>query len=798
MKMRIVTTAIILVLGAAAAIAQTNCVPLAMGPPGILFNRAPNWWDASLGEPRFNTNIDAPGWRGAFGLGYPLGTATTEEMHFRALHRAESGKEYIYLSWNGKVAPDITTLNVNKLLVGFTNGAGNPAFEFNVTPDVTSPHVDTQDYTPIVSVNTGGGWGPYAGSPSVPTWIKGTVTPATDGTTRIWIINSPNNQWAVHMRVPVSAIATATNINDGVPIDPSSFKMWFEFRVGAMAAPNGFGFVPYKFPRTIADADPFTDAPPNVAQWGTLHLNSTDTTPDSGCTLDGVGITASDIGTQNVDPHSISLLNPNTFFAAPFNHSMVDVANNVRARFRIANWGNGASWEDVPNPNVTLWKDIGPPSGMPLAGVSIPTNSGVTITLPYDVSSGSATDLCERCQYETYYAANTANCNAQCGGGGANNTKLDHQCLLVELTGPGVNFLNDSVYTNMNFVNASTFTETAEVNLNGLKETSPGSLARTVYFYVERYNMPEVASDPNNPNNPTGITTMPSAINSDMPMAMMVAPEKNPNPAFDVNRPKEERKKELIQLARSRQMSYEEIAHNVPTYVVHAYYDSGIRNTASGTSRPVLRPMQSFGYFVMHDGQPDGWITDLQGATKLAPNWYRIAVPASGIARIKPTIQSVGGPSPTPSSHPYRWFFDIGPNFPHGSFGNFIDGEWSANVGLEKLLSGNNSVELNLGYHLFDTNFGFGPSNPHIWHLSIGGKHYFGTAPWHPFVNGGVGAYRFDPGNTTKAGANGGFGVLYGLSSVWGLEGVYNYHWINTSGSSAKFSTLQIGIRRSF
>jgi uncharacterized protein YegL len=157
------------------------------------------------------------------------------------------------------------------------------------------------------------------------------------------------------------------------------------------------------------------------------------------------------------------------------------------------------------------------------------------------------------------------------------------------------------------------------------------------------------------------------------------------------------------------------------------------------------------------------------------------------------TVAPAGGGGS--SSGKYRWFLDIGPNFPHGSFSNGVDGKFSVNTGFEKLLSGNNSVELIAGYHLFDVAF---LSNPHIWQLSFGGKHYFGSTPLHPFVNAAAGAYRFDPGATTKAGANAGFGVLYDLSSVWGIEGVYNYHWINTSVSKSKFSTLQIGIRRSF
>ena len=143
----------------------------------------------------------------------------------------------------------------------------------------------------------------------------------------------------------------------------------------------------------------------------------------------------------------------------------------------------------------------------------------------------------------------------------------------------------------------------------------------------------------------------------------------------------------------------------------------------------------------------------------------------------------------------WRFFVDIGPNFPHGSFSNGTDGKWSIDAGIERFVTADWSVEAILGYHRFDS---VSISNPHIWQLSVGGKRYFGMAPWHPFIDASVGGYRFDPGNSTKFGANAGGGVLYDVSSMWGIEGVYQYHTVNTSGSTTNFSTLQAGLRVRF
>jgi opacity protein-like surface antigen len=145
-----------------------------------------------------------------------------------------------------------------------------------------------------------------------------------------------------------------------------------------------------------------------------------------------------------------------------------------------------------------------------------------------------------------------------------------------------------------------------------------------------------------------------------------------------------------------------------------------------------------------------------------------------------------------PGGGKFRIFLDIGPNFPQGNLSHAVDGKLSVNAGVERFLLPNTSIEGIFGYHSFDSRF---ISNPRIWQLSVNGKQYFGPGPLRFFVNGGAGAYRFDPGSTTKLGGNLGLGVIYDLSSDWSVEGVYNYHTINTGGSNTQFSTVQVGVR---
>ena len=168
-------------------------------------------------------------------------------------------------------------------------------------------------------------------------------------------------------------------------------------------------------------------------------------------------------------------------------------------------------------------------------------------------------------------------------------------------------------------------------------------------------------------------------------------------------------------------------------------------------------------------------------------------VPAGTVPDIQVTVDEVQVPVKSGSAtSTFRVFLDAGPNFPTGDFDKAVDGRYSINAGLERFMAVNTSIEAIAGYHAFKAPF---VSNPRIWQLSVNVKQYFGPGPLHFFVNGGGGAYRFDPGNTTKFGWNVGTGLLYDISSSWGIEGVYNFHSVSISPTDARFSTLQIGIR---
>jgi len=98
-------------------------------------------------------------------------------------------------------------------------------------------------------------------------------------------------------------------------------------------------------------------------------------------------------------------------------------------------------------------------------------------------------------------------------------------------------------------------------------------------------------------------------------------------------------------------------------------------------------------------------------------------------------------------------FLDLGPNFPHGSFGSVFNTGVSLNTGLEYIAHPHFSVEGIFGYHHFPSSLG---ATLDAYQFSANGKAYLTTGTFRPFVNGGIGGYKFSPGTTYFGGNVGG------------------------------------------
>src|SRR5205823_4670632 len=93
---------------------------------------------------------------------------------------------------------------------------------------------------------------------------------------------------------------------------------------------------------------------------------------------------------------------------------------------------------------------------------------------------------------------------------------------------------------------------------------------------------------------------------------------------------------------------FDDLARQVPTYNIHAYYDTGMRRSKNSQILRVLAPMTSFGHFLEHTGSLHGWDHALSGPglERIAPNFYRIPVPNDGVVTVTTRITALEQPRP--------------------------------------------------------------------------------------------------------------------------------------------------------
>jgi hypothetical protein len=152
---------------------------------------------------------------------------------------------------------------------------------------------------------------------------------------------------------------------------------------------------------------------------------------------------------------------------------------------------------------------------------------------------------------------------------------------------------------------------------------------------------------------------------------------------------------------------------------------------------------------------------------------------------------------PPPPSGKFAVFADLGAGIPNGTFGNAFSTGVSFNGGLEYILNPHFSAEGILGLHHFGGKL---TGDLNVFQFTGGGKVY--SSPFGgnnlAFVRAGLGGYRFSLGPSTSFGGYVGGGVLHKFDDHWGVEGVYTFHAVNTTGGATKFSTIQGGIRYVF
>jgi hypothetical protein len=206
----------------------------------------------------------------------------------------------------------------------------------------------------------------------------------------------------------------------------------------------------------------------------------------------------------------------------------------------------------------------------------------------------------------------------------------------------------------------------------------------------------------------------------------------------------------------------------------------------------------AYGYGIKHVGlvAVTNWVYSLKGngLTRLREGVYRLAVPQDGVATVITEVQPQEPGVTPPGNGKYAIFADLGVAIPHGNFSTAFDPGVSFNAGLEYIVNTHFSAEGIFGAHHFPGKFGI---DVNAYQFTGGGKVFFNPGPNRVFARAGLGGYHFDLG-TTNFGGYVGVGVLHEFNARLGLEGVYNFHTVNTPGSSSQFSTIQGGLRYVF
>jgi hypothetical protein len=566
-----------------------SCIPWAFGVPAA--GGHPIWWDNSGPVPQLNKRIDDPRWQGAMARTYPeSGTGVAmEHAMFRALYDTDASGGYLYLSWWIQVDPFLTPLG-DRVTIGFQNTATNVAHVIRVNAFAAVPETPVGPIAIPAPTAYDVSGTTISQRPDVPDWIGNLG--------RSWV-DKPNSTWALHLRVPMFTGSPAESIDDtGIALG-TIFKMWYEVKVTTTASA---GTILHTWPRNM-DGSTATSVP-DPAGWGDFQVAG-GIEGGEACAA-GVWLDAAHVGTTNTDaagnpaPNLIkwSTATPkvNTFFAAPKNDSGAAIprgAGGLHARFRLANWGSKADWNDVPDP-AQLWTNILPGGDDAIdttpAPNPIPTGQFGNITFDWTMTSATSPAIGD---FEPP----------------GPTKRRAHQCMLVELSGTGIDFGRSSVYRNMDFDKSSTFSRAADVSVEGLGALGTDS-HRTVYLFVQTLNMP-ANIDPKPP-----------------------PPEPGPGEVGVTER--------IRRYVASGEVGDEpptawEIAQVMPTHLVHVYHATADTFTEDdGTTLPILRPQTSFGVFLQHDGPLFGWDHQLQGGAlqELAPNFYRLRVPNDGVATI--------------------------------------------------------------------------------------------------------------------------------------------------------------------
>jgi hypothetical protein len=441
--------------------------------------------------------------------------------------------------------------------------------------------------------------------------------------------------WNVQMVLPLDS--TGAN---GMPLlsgGTGKFLFWYD----ASFYSPGMTHTDHTFPReqvgqTTYNWTTASAVPPDPASvgWAEIDLQ----TPSTTCQSGGLDITSDQIGTAQTPPVPTSYIDPaigasNVFFATPTYYNGTGAttvtAGQIKARFRIADWGSvadpDAPWDDITNLGAV-------PNSADIAPGTTAAINNITGTW-----SLTKSEHCEfvgnNGQYDPYVGASVPPDPTNCP---TTWTKTLHQCMQVTLSAASANidFIRNSVSRNMDFAHASTFRQNAQINIKGIP--SLGGTARDAYVFVEKLNMPAfptLSSGTGGPPSQGGGGSSSSSSSSSSSQSSSSSSSSDGG----INEVRARAVQTTLPPPATAGL-FTQTAAKMPTVIYHVYHDTGQKQTLNGATYSQLEAQDSFGYFVSHDGLLFGWETALAGATEIAPNFYKLSVPEGGRTNITTSV----------------------------------------------------------------------------------------------------------------------------------------------------------------
>jgi hypothetical protein len=268
--------------------------------------------------------------------------------------------------------------------------------------------------------------------------------------------------------------------------------------------------------------------------------------------------------------------------------------------------------------------------------------------------------------------------------GAAAGTKSSHQCILVDLSNtPGtlstLVFAPQSVFRNMDFDVNSVLTRQAMIDTRGIAPMANGALRRDVYLRVQTRNLPARAprlppvGTPGAAAPPTSVAVPPA--NGDAAAVREIAAlrarfkelQLPSQGTIDV-----QSSLRIQQALNEGRLTLENVEQLMPTYTVYVWHDTGRTIPTEEGPVKVMEPQPSFGLFLAHDGDLEGWEHRFEGAEQIAENLYKITAEKDGVTNVTATIAPKGElPPPAPKNTITCSRCDVAPRNPDAQLAIF-------------------------------------------------------------------------------------------------------------------------------